>query len=393
MRHQYTCIFSDVLTSRIWAMAPSTRAVWLWFMLKADPEGFVCASTAGVAIGANVTLEAAQLALEELTEVDPDADPVQILEKAPRGWRLVGFKEQAELVAVERQRARNRRYMAAYRAKPSEPANDIRKAYLEGSWASAEDARAVDEMIAITTEPEIVTVAPPDDTSEPLHGSTPPSTLPPAASTGAPRHPSPASRARVRSGSGSDLSRNTTTSISDEREATQAPFGSRVLPSRIVSRIPSTWQPPEELRQEAQMAGVLRFDEQLTSLRAGPVGGARGIFEDDIAGYIRGLFGGWRTWEETQRAKAAAAASKPRGQSYRRPGEEPPELVDFDPRYLDVSHSNYCDRAGLGGVEPLAREWRAIAIQEGKPLTRSEADKAFAKWLGKRARAAKGRAA
>jgi len=66
------------------------------------------------------------------------------------------------------------------------------------------------------------------------------------------------------------------------------------------------------------MAGVLRFDEQLKSLRTGPVGGARGIFEDDIAGYLRGLFGQWRVWEETQRAKATQAA-KPRGQSYRGP--------------------------------------------------------------------------
>ena len=70
------------------------------------------------------------------------------------------------------------------------------------------------------------------------------------------------------------------------------------------------------------MAGVLRFDEQLTSLRLGPIGGTRGIFERDLESYIRSLFGKWRTWEETQRAKATAAAAvatKPRAQGYRAP--------------------------------------------------------------------------
>ena len=67
------------------------------------------------------------------------------------------------------------------------------------------------------------------------------------------------------------------------------------------------------------MAGVSSFDEQLASLRLGPIGGARGIFERDLEKYLRGLFGKWRTWEESQRAKTLAAASRPRGQSYRQP--------------------------------------------------------------------------
>ncbi len=335
MRHQYTCIFSDVLTSRIWAMSPSTRAVWLWFMLKADPEGFVCASTAGVAIGANVTLEAATLALEELTELDPDEEPVQILEKVPRGWRLVGFEALREQARAEGQKARNRKYMARYRARAAEVAND--------TSTSGPLAAEVDAPIPIP---------------KPI-----------------PRSP--------------DL-----VVVDRAHEAIEEPMGSRVVPSRIIHAIPDSWEPSQELRQEAQMAGVLRFDEQVASLRGGPVGGARGIFENGIDRYVRGLLGGWRIWEETQRAKAtaAAAAAKPRGQSYRRPGEEPPELVDFDPRYLSTSHSDFCDRAGLGAAEPLAREWRAIALGEGKPLSRPEADKAFAKWLGKRAKS-KGRAA
>jgi hypothetical protein len=170
-------------------------------------------------------------------------------------------------------------------------------------------------------------------------------------------------------------------------------FGTTLVAPRVVYAIPDSWLPSESLRSEATMAGVTDFDARLAVLRSGPIGGARGVFENAIDAYVRSSFGKWRAWAETDRAKAAAAASKPRAQSYRRPGEEAPELVDFDPRYLSTSHSDYCDRVGLGAAEPLAREWRAIAIGEGKPLTRVEADKAFAKWLGKRAKANKGRAA
>ncbi len=383
MRHQYTPIFQDVLASRLWAMAPSTRVVWLWFQLRADPDGYVCASVAGVAIGANVTLEAATLALEELTEHDPDADPVQILERAPRGWRVVGFKEQAELVAVERQRARNRRYMATYR------------------HAKAANDAAVDELIAMTTEASTLPAEP--------HTEAPPSVTP--ALPNVTPNASPASRAPAsdpdpdltnsrRAGGDPDLlerARVVPTAAPaapvEVENRSGAPASSFVLPPRVVYEIPATWQPSESLRSEALMAGVTDFDERILRLRSGPVGGVRGVFENLIEDYIRNFFGRWRTWAETDRAKAAAAAAaKPRGQSYRRPGEEPPELVDFDPRYLSTSHSDFCDRAGLGAAEPLAREWRAIAIGEGKALSRPEADKAFAKWLGKRAKA-KGRAA
>jgi hypothetical protein len=63
MRQQYTCIFARTIRSHIWAMPTSWRCVWLWLKLSADPEGFVCASSAGVAIGANVSLEEARDAL------------------------------------------------------------------------------------------------------------------------------------------------------------------------------------------------------------------------------------------------------------------------------------------------------------------------------------------
>ena len=344
MRHQCTPIFSDVLASRIWAMAPSTRVVWLWFQLKADPDGFVCCSTAGVAIGANVTLEAAALALEELTEIDTDTEPTRVLEKVPRGWRLVGLEERLQEAKQERmleaQRERNRIYMRTYRGK--RPANDS----------------------AITESPPDLTPLGP---TEVLQTSTLPSTLPPKASTEHPLEPTPASRAPVGSGSGSDqINTNNNNgsplppvvvviepyryedlgSLSPELLAATRPVEGpsvTVVAPRVVHAL-GDFEPSDELRQEALVAGVTEFDKHLARLKTGPIGGARGVFASQLEDYVRQQFGNWRTWEETDRAKATAA--KARGQSYRAP------TVSIEPT---TKHRAYAKKHNLP-LDELVRE-------------------------------------
>lgn len=78
----------------------------------------------------------------------------------------------------------------------------------------------------------------------------------------------------------------------------------RKLPPAVIHRIPAEWILPDELLVEARAAGVQNPQAHLDRLKAGPVGGARGIFEDNLEGYVRSMFGKWRTWEETDRAKA-----------------------------------------------------------------------------------------
>lgn len=80
-------------------------------------------------------------------------------------------------------------------------------------------------------------------------------------------------------------------------------------PDGTTNRIPDSFQLTDELRSEAKLAGVLAPDDHLARLRTGPVGGARGIFPDELPNYIRSLFGKWRTWEETDRAKALVKAT------------------------------------------------------------------------------------
>lgn len=85
--------------------------------------------------------------------------------------------------------------------------------------------------------------------------------------------------------------------------------GFELRPDGTTVRIPAWWVLPDDLRDAAKMAGVLAPDDHLARLRTGPVGGARGIFPDELPGYIQSLFTKWRTWEEVDRAKALVKAT------------------------------------------------------------------------------------
>jgi len=73
----------------------------------------------------------------------------------------------------------------------------------------------------------------------------------------------------------------------------------------LLDRIPPDLAIDEELRAAAVAAGVHPddIDERFASLKAGPIGGGRGVFAGELRGYVRRQFGNWKTWGETKRAK------------------------------------------------------------------------------------------
>jgi hypothetical protein len=315
MRHQYTPIFRDVLTSRVWAAAPATRAVWLWFQLTADPEGFVCSDTSGVAIGAHVSESEARAAIEMLEMPAPEDEgdtPYQgrIIQRVRRGWLVLSFVEDRERAKAEAQKARNRRYMQRVRAEAKAHAND-------------------------TVDPQ----APEVDAPKPK--------------------PKP--------------------SLSEE--GSPQPPGYVVVSPAVMRRIPGDWQLGDELVAEARAAGVKDPAAHLARLKQGPIGGQRGVFPDQLADYIRSQFGKWRTWEETDRAKAASTGERQPGpQSVRHGGWG---------LHPNMRAQDFCEKHGLDE----RTEFRAF-LQSGAVdavFSHSEADKLFAKYL--KGRAKRGKAA
>lgn len=269
MRQQYTPIFRSVLSSRVWALSPAQRCVWMWLQLHADPEGYICADVTGVALGARVTGDEAREALELLALTDADAEPDdpyegRIIERVPKGWRVLNYEEQRDLAKREARNARNRRYMRTARSKG--PANDT-------------ELQPVEPAAAEACVPCVPTVAPPK--------------------------PKPKSKPKTISSEGdSPLPPVVVDVVVTEAEPEPEPPTVALSPSRVLNRIPATWQPSESLRADAVMAGVPDLDERIQGLREGPIGGKRGVFEDQLENYIRKFFPDWRVWGETKRAKA-----------------------------------------------------------------------------------------
>lgn len=293
MRNPYTPIFKRTLQSRIWSLSPSTRCVWMWMKLQADPEGYVNADLAGVAAGANVELEDARRAIDGFLAPDPDADPDdpyegRVLERVRGGWLILDHESDRELAKVEAHNARNARYARARRARERaqrlEEAQGVAVALAEGR-----DPREVMNDVEPTgAYAEAPVCAPkPKPTTKPK--------------TGEEISPQPPSRF-------------------EQRVAQTAPLEVTVLASSaypVLRSIPEDFVPSDELRAAATMAGVQNLDERIASLRTGPIGGSRGVLRDKLEDYIRSFFGKWKAWEETDRAKqrasTAAAASKPGG--------------------------------------------------------------------------------
>jgi len=289
MRHQYTPVFREFTTSSMWAETPATRCVWLYLLLHADPEGFVPGTVPGLAVAANVALDDTRSAVEKFMAPDPDSNSQshegRRLQKVPHGWRILNFEYWRELARREAEKARKRRYI-----------NARRRAENDTAPLEPEDVDALSTDV--------------DASSERLDAPKP--------------KPKP------------DLSSSSSSTGSD---AQVEPVESRSL---VLKELPADMVLPEHLADEARQAGVADPHRWFGKLKEGPIGGERGVLAHQLESYLRRLFGSWRTWEETERAKDAqrsAAAASPR-----RFGDKPVPTDPFDP---EPRHEAFARQHGL----------------------------------------------
>lgn len=274
MRHPYTPVFRDFLTSSMWATDPATRCVWIWFLLMADPEGFVVGTVPGVAQQAGVTLDQAKAAVALIESPDPYSSTPDFegrrATKVERGWHVVNFVAYRERAKLEAAKARKR------------------------NWAQKKRAEQ-----PFTVE---------DDVDMGLHVDASSETV------DAPK-PKPLSGVVV---------------VNPAREG----FDNQELP--VISVIPSfhdlSGMDETGLEDEAVMAGMSRewFQARLASARnLATIGGRSGV--RDQREWVRQQFGNWKTWEETNRAKDAqrSAATAPRS-GFRNPAM-PVEPIEPSP--------------------------------------------------------------
>lgn len=329
MRHQFTPVFRDFLTSSMWATDPATRCVWLWFLLTADPEGYVVGTVPGVAQQAGVTLEQAKAAIELLESPDPYSSTPDLegrrVVKVQRGWHIVNFVAHRERAKQESEKARKR-------------------AWAKKAW---EDSRQL-TLPGVPVSDDLTPVL--DASSESLDAPKP---IP---------IPKPKEREEI---------------SSPQLTAVFVDPGSTVLAPTVLHRIPEDWQMGEELVAAARAAGVQDPVRWFNKLKLGPIGGSRGVFAVDLSAYIRDCFGKWRTWEETDRAKASqrAATGAPK-----RFGSEPQMLeptsrerahagrwgYDIDELFRALNEQDVVTRLGREGAREEAKRRMAAAAKAAK---------------------------
>jgi hypothetical protein len=325
MRHPYTPVFRDFLTSSMWAADPATRCVWIWFLLMADPEGFVVGTVPGVAQQAGVTLDQAKAAIALIESPDPfsstpDFEGRRAI-KVERGWHIVNFVAYRERAKGEAEKARKRNWAKQKRAKqlplpfPSEHADDALVYMSTGVDASSETVDAPKPKPKQKPSSEVV--------------------VPPA------------------------------------REG----FDNEELDTIPVVRRFHDLEGLDEtgLEDEAVTAGVSRewFRERLASARnLATIGGRSGV--RDQREWVRQQFGNWRTWEETNRAKDAqrSAATAPRS-GFRNPA------MPVEPFEPDASQRAFASRRAL----PLDELLKGVLADHPQPLPAPQSRRAL---LGER---------
>lgn len=108
-------IYGSILDSSIWSTDLVTRVVWITMLAMADRDGYVNASTDGIARRANVTLDDCEAALKVLRSPDrlsksKDYEGRRI-RKADRGWLILNYanyremRTQSQMSEAERKRA------------------------------------------------------------------------------------------------------------------------------------------------------------------------------------------------------------------------------------------------------------------------------------------------
>jgi hypothetical protein len=319
VRQPYVPLFRDLLSSPVWDEPTATRAVWIWFMCSADPEGFVGGTLRSVARGANVSLDEARAALEFLCSPDDesrdDEHDGRMLEPTERGWRVLNLTKWRERAQLEAERARKRRWAESSRRPPMDD-DGLRplRAIPDDPYDAGTIGRRVAERSGdVDARSESVDATKPKPTPKP----------------------------------------------------TPEPLSEEPSPVRGVehTELPEGWQPSPALVAHAIGAGVPEdyLRERIDGLRGRRIGGQTPITNLDR--YIQGLVRRWRRDYETEGFKRSRAS----------PANDGPPRPKGLPAWV---HPDHVELARARGVD-LGRAVAAFAKQHQLHRSEPEPSKLF----------------
>ena len=105
MQRGYTKLFNTIVTSTIWQEDDKTRIVWITMLAIADQFGIVSAAIPGLASVANVSVEAARVAIKNLLAPDPDSRTKDFegrrIEEVDGGWKILNYEKYRRMLNEE----------------------------------------------------------------------------------------------------------------------------------------------------------------------------------------------------------------------------------------------------------------------------------------------------
>jgi len=253
-------LFASITESSLWDYPDAIRIVWITMLAMANRDGYVGSSIPGLAARSRTTIEVVEEALRLFMSPDPYSRNVEHegrrVEKVDRGWLILNFATYRGTDDEDRVRARKRGWWARNRGKTA----------AAGQTSQPPEADNTTRLDAPSRLPSVSVVLDP-----------------------------------LRSGSDPDPDLDLTRAREAEAPSQVRPVLRSGAP--LVHWTLDGWELSPELRAEAVTAGVPadEVDGYVEGLRAGPIGGSRGVIDRD--GYVRSMFGRWRTWSETARFK------------------------------------------------------------------------------------------
>ncbi len=128
MQRGFTKLFNTIVTSTIWQEDDKTRIVWITMLAIADAFGNVFAAIPGLASVANVTIEAAQKAVDNLLAPDEWSRTKDFegrrIEAIDGGWHILNYGKYRKMMDEEERREYKAKWARESRQKKSKTVKD-----------------------------------------------------------------------------------------------------------------------------------------------------------------------------------------------------------------------------------------------------------------------------
>ena len=160
----YTKLFSEIITSTIWAEPDETRIVWITMLALKDKWGIVGATVPGLAHMARVDVEVCRKAIEKFMGPDPDSRTPDYegrrIEVVEGGWRILNHEKYRRLMSADERREYLAQKQREFRARQQYVNNRKQESTVSTHSDADTEADAYKDIGAVCPKPRVAKATP-----------------------------------------------------------------------------------------------------------------------------------------------------------------------------------------------------------------------------------------